>query len=182
MNYIDFIVILILILSAINGAKKGFIIEVASLIALIVGVWGAIRFSNAAESYLVYRMGVTSSHVNVIAFIIVFLLIIIAIHFLAKVVQKVVEATALSPANRILGAFFAVFKAAFFIGILVLLVDQINKDFSFFPEKDIKHSKFYNPLHNMALSAFPFLQGIYSDMKSEEEKEKKDPSKGTGSI
>jgi membrane protein required for colicin V production len=45
MNYIDIIIGIVLIVSAISGFRKGLIVEVASLAALILGIWGAIHFS-----------------------------------------------------------------------------------------------------------------------------------------
>ena len=46
MNYIDIILGILLLLSAIGGFKKGLIVELASLAALILGIWGAIEFYN----------------------------------------------------------------------------------------------------------------------------------------
>ena len=45
MNWIDLIIVVILILSLVMGFINGFVKEVASLAALILGIWGAIKFS-----------------------------------------------------------------------------------------------------------------------------------------
>ncbi len=55
MNYIDIILGLLLLVAAVRGFMKGFIYEVASLAALILGVWGGIHFSRsrlASSGYL----------------------------------------------------------------------------------------------------------------------------------
>ena len=44
MNYLDIVLVVLLILSAINGFSKGFVEELAGLIALILGIWAAIHF------------------------------------------------------------------------------------------------------------------------------------------
>ena len=53
MNYIDIILVLLLIFSAISGFRKGLIVELASLAALILGIWGAIEFSDITSEFLV---------------------------------------------------------------------------------------------------------------------------------
>ena len=46
MYYIDIIIILILLIGAIMGFMKGLLIEVATLAALVAGVYAAIRYSD----------------------------------------------------------------------------------------------------------------------------------------
>jgi len=167
MNYIDFIIVILLLISAINGAFKGFIYEVASLIALIGGVWGAIKFSHATETYLVERMDFTSNHINVIAFVITFLIIIVLVHFLAKVIEKALESVSLGAANRILGFVFATFKTLFILGIFAIMIEKIDESLPFIPEKDVQESKFYQPLRIMAINTFPFVQDLFKDLKKD---------------
>ena len=45
MNYIDIILAIPLVWAVYRGFTKGFIIEIASLIAMVLGVYGAIHFS-----------------------------------------------------------------------------------------------------------------------------------------
>jgi len=52
MNYFDIIIIAPLLWGAYKGFKKGFIIEIASLIALFFGIYGGIKFSSISANYL----------------------------------------------------------------------------------------------------------------------------------
>jgi membrane protein required for colicin V production len=173
MNYIDIIIILILIGSAIGGAQKGFIYEVASLIALIGGVWGAIRFSHATETFLVQRMDIQNNYINIIAFVITFIIIIVLVHLLAKAVEKAFETFSLGGVNRILGLVFSVFKSLFILGILVIIIDKIDETLPFIPEKAVQESRFYKPLSLMTIKTFPFIQGLMEDLKDEEPEDEK---------
>lgn len=167
MNYIDFIIVILLLISAISGAHKGFIYEVASLIALIGGVWGAIKFSHATEVFLVQRMDFTSKHINMIAFVITFLIIIVVVHLLAKAIEKALESVSLGAANRILGLVFSTFKTLFILGIIVILIEKIDESLPFIPEQDVQESKFYKPLSVLAINTFPFVQGMFDDFKED---------------
>ena len=54
-NYIDLILGGILVYGAIKGLMKGLIVEIAGLMALVIGVWGAIHFSDVVGDYLVQK-------------------------------------------------------------------------------------------------------------------------------
>lgn len=169
MNYIDFIIIILVLASAIKGATKGLIYELASLIALIGGVWGAIKFSHATQTFLVERMDFTNNYIGIISFVITFVIIIIIVHLLAKAVEKALESVALGAANRILGFVFSAFKAMFILGILVILIEKIDETLPFVPKDDVQESKLYNPLRSIAMTTFPFVQGLFEDHEQEKD-------------
>lgn len=172
MNYIDFIIIILLILSAIGGLTKGFIYEFASLFGLIVGVWGAIKFSGATSDFLHYRLDINGSYVNIIAFIITFLIITLVVHLIAKAIEKAVEAVNIGVVNRIFGGIFAVFKSAFILGVIFLLIQRLDEVIPAIPDKAIQESRMYIPMRNVAVYSFPFLKGIYDDIKDTDHRDK----------
>jgi membrane protein required for colicin V production len=170
MNYIDIIIVILLILSAISGLTKGFIYEFASLFGLIAGVWGAIKFSGATGDFLKYRLDINNDYVQIIAFVLTFIIIIILVHFIAKAIEKAMESVSLGVVNRIFGSIFAVFKSAFILGILFLLIQRIHEAIPAIPDKDVQESRLYNPLTKVAVYGFPFLKGIYDDIKDTDHK------------
>ena len=165
MNYIDYIIIILVIISAVKGATKGFIYELASLVALVGGIWGAIKFSYATKTYLVERLGMTNSHINIIAFVITFVIIIILVHLLAKAIEKALKSVSLGAANRILGFVFSAFKAVFILGILVILIEKIDESLPFIPEEDVQESALYNPIRTVTVSTFPLIQRLFDNTK-----------------
>ena len=46
MNWLDWLLLGILAWAAIQGFQRGFIIELASLVALVAGIWAAVHFSD----------------------------------------------------------------------------------------------------------------------------------------
>ena len=52
MAIIDIIIGALLLFGLIRGFSKGLFVEVASLVALVAGVYGAIHFSNFAAEFL----------------------------------------------------------------------------------------------------------------------------------
>jgi membrane protein required for colicin V production len=52
MNVLDYIILAILLLFLIQGVRKGFIISLATLVALVLGIWAAVHFSNYMDKVL----------------------------------------------------------------------------------------------------------------------------------
>ena len=79
----DIIFILIFLWAAYKGFTKGFILQAASLAALILGIYGSIKFSGFVAAVIMEKMGRHGEYVPLISFAITFIGIVIAIHFLA---------------------------------------------------------------------------------------------------
>ena len=157
MNYIDIILGILLILSAIGGFRKGFIVELASLAALILGVWGAIEFSYVTSEFLVDYFDWNWDHLNTVSFIITFVVIVILVHIVAKTVTKLVETVLLGFVNKLAGLVFGLLKGALILSIILVVFDKINEDIDILSENTKNESRIYEPLKNLAPSIFPFI-------------------------
>src|SRR5680860_134919 len=108
MNYIDIVLVLLLVFSAIGGFRKGLIVELASLAALILGIWGAIEFSDITSDFLVENFNLKSDHLNIISFAVTFVVIVILVHIVGSVVNKLVETVMLGFINKLAGLVFGI--------------------------------------------------------------------------
>jgi membrane protein required for colicin V production len=117
MNWLDIVLIIFLIISAIGGFASGLIKSLLSLIGLIVGVVVAGRFYIALADHLTFISSQDTA--RIVAFIIIFLVIIIVATILGIILTKLVSAILLGWLNRLLGAVFGVFTGAIFIGALL---------------------------------------------------------------
>lgn len=161
MSLLDIIVLGILVISAIFGFKKGFISELASLVALILGVWGAIKFAGYTQIIIEEHIKQNMPYSNVIAFIVTLLVIVVVVHLISSFVQKLIEAVNLSIVNRIFGALFSVIKTAFFLGVLMVIVDRFDRNLHFLPEGGIESHKVSGQIYNITTKTFPFIQDLY---------------------
>lgn len=168
-NYFDLIFAILLLWSAYRGYTKGFLIMAASLAALILGVWGAVRFSALTAALLTGHVGLESRYTGLIAFAITFIGIVIAVHLLARGLDKLVKAVALGWANRLAGLAFAVLRTAFLISIVLVIVNSIDRRFPFIPESHKENSLLYKPLSRLAPAIFPYLdfEGIKERIQEE---------------
>ena len=169
MNYFDIVAGILLILAVVKGFKNGLIIELASLAALVLGLFGAIQFSSITESYLIDY--IDSSYIGIAAFIITFILIVIGVHLIAKAVDKLVSAIALGMVNRVLGAIFSLLKYAFIISVILAILGSFERTYNVIPEDQKESSHLYAPLKSIAPSIFPYLQ--FEDVRSQIDNAKK---------
>ena len=73
MNYIDILLLIPIIYAAWKGFKHGLIIEIFTLLALFVGIYVGIHFSDFTAKYLRESLGFESKYLPIIAFTLTFL-------------------------------------------------------------------------------------------------------------
>jgi membrane protein required for colicin V production len=168
LNYFDVVFAILLLWSAYRGITKGFLVMAASLAALVLGVWGAIRFSDLTAGLLIENLGLESRYTALIAFAITFTVIVIGVHLLARAMDKLVKAVALGFLNRLAGLAFAVLRTAFVISIILVILNSIDRRAPFIPEEHKDNSLLYKPLSRLAPAIFPYLN--FEDMKSRMDK------------
>lgn len=163
MNYIDLVLGIILIIAAIQGFRKGFIVELASLAAIVLGIWGAIKFSDWTADFITDTTGYRSDSMSTIAFVVTFIGIVILVHILGQVLDKTVKAVALGFLNRLAGIVFGVLKTAVILSIFMLLFDTVDENVHILPSAQKADSKMYEPMKQLVPTLFPFIKLWDSD-------------------
>ncbi len=165
-NAFDLIIIVLFAWSAYKGFTKGLISSAASLIALLLGVWGAVKFSSITAGYLTGVINVDEKVLGVIAFAVTFILIVIAVHFVAKAIEGLAEAIALGIVNKVFGAAFGVLKIALIISVVLVILNAANRNFGFLSPEFKQKSLFYEPVSKFAPSIFNYLK--FDDFKKDD--------------
>lgn len=154
MGILDVILGLLLLYGLFKGLKNGLLIELASLIALIAGLYGAIHFSYIAGEYLSKNMDWSESAINTIAFIITFIIIIILVNLAAKLLTKIVDLAMLGLLNKIMGGIFGALKIAVILGALLIFFDKSNDQMGFLKQESIEESSLYAPIKEIGAFVF----------------------------
>ena len=149
MNYIDTGIIGLVLFGAVKGFSKGFVIEAASLIALILGLIGALLFSSTVGTLLESFFDAARIPQSGVLFILTFIAIIIGINLLAKFLTRILKMAALGGLNRILGAIFGGLKFVLILSAVILIMDQFEFLFTFMEDDLIDESQFYEPVKSI---------------------------------
>jgi len=160
MSILDIVVLIPLIWFTVKGFMKGFIIELASLVALILGIYTAYFFSDITADFLHNTMGFTSKYIQVISFILTFVIVIILIFILAKFLETLIKTAKLSIINKLAGAVFGFIKIAIICGFLLYQLSCLDVDNKFISLETQKKSYVYNPLIKLAVSVIPLMKNV----------------------
>lgn len=153
----DLIFLTIFVWAAYRGFTNGFIIQLATFAALVLGIFGAIKFTGYLSEILTDKISVNPDYIPIITFAAIFIVIVIIVHLLARVLEKVVDMVALGFVNKLFGAIFSMLKFALIISGILVILNKANDRYSFLPEEKIEQSKSYKPLSRFAPLIFPYL-------------------------
>lgn len=161
MGFIDVILGLLLIYGLYKGFRNGLILEIASIAALIAGIYGAIHFSYIAADYLSQRLEWSPYYLKLASFLITFLAIVIAVHLLGKLLTRVAEMTLVGFLNRLGGAVFGVVKVAVILGALLIFFERANRTLGMDDSDAVRESVLYGPVREVG--AFVFSRVLEPD-------------------
>jgi len=158
MHLIDIIFLVPILWALYKGFKKGLIIEITSLLALFLGVYGAIKLSGITASYLTESLKMSEQNMGIISFAITFIVIVGVVYLIGKMVEKMVDLVALSFVNKLGGAFFSGLKVAMIISIVLVTLNGWNEKYQFLPDTLNNDSIFFEPMTKLAPTVMPFLK------------------------
>ncbi len=157
MNILDIVLIVPIIYASYKGFKHGLIIEVFTLLALLVGIYIGIHFSDAVANWLKNSLNWHSEYLPVIAFTITFLGVGAMIYFGGKVLEKMIKVVHLSPLNKIAGVVFSVLKMIYILSVTLVIFDSYDERGDFFPKKSRQESLLYQPVKDVSTKTVPAL-------------------------
>lgn len=155
MNYIDMFILVLLVYAAFKGFTKGFIMQLTLLIALGVGIFGALKLSGITARFLEDRLAIRPESLYLVSVGITFLLVFVGINVVGRLIEKAVKSVDLSFLNRMLGVLFSLCKTVIILGALLTFADRIDRQVKFLPENTREHSIFYKPFTQVIRVLFP---------------------------
>lgn len=123
MNSIDIVLGIILIYAFYRGIRKGLFATLASLIGLIAGVYGAIHFSHFAANLFSKTLQWSPEIINLTAFGVTFLIILIVVNLAGKILTKIADFAALGLVNKLLGGVFNTLKLGFICSVVFMFIN-----------------------------------------------------------
>ena len=172
MSFIDIVFAVLLGFAVYKGLKNGLFVEVASFVALILGIYLAIKFSDLVGT--IFPEIVPSwnpKYIEITAFIITFLLVVIAIHLSAKILTKLADFAFLGWVNKISGVVFSLLKTILALSVVLFIFEKININNTLLSKATQENSIFYNPIQNISKAIYLSIEGWYDSLKSGVESE-----------
>lgn len=157
MNSIDIVIIILLLWGAINGFIKGFVVQSLTLVALVLGVWAAASFYEPVGTYLANVISVSGKIMQVVSFTLIFIAVLIVMHYLSKLLTNLMGKSVLGKLNRIGGIIFGIAKMAFITSIFIFIINKFDRNHKLLTEETASKSALYSPVSKIAPAIFPHL-------------------------
>jgi len=155
MNYIDIILGILLLWGLIKGFSKGLFVSLASLVALVAGIYIAVHFSHLVGGYLEQYVDWGDGAMKLTAFAITFIVVVILISIAGKLLTKIADFASLGILNKLLGAAFGVLKFAFIASVVIIFVDAGNRSLNIIKQETLDSSILYSPVKKLAPMVLP---------------------------
>ena len=169
MNTFDIVIAALLLFGFIRGLMKGLFVEVASLVALIAGVYGSIHFSYFVGDWLQDSVDWEEKYISLTAFAATFIIIIITISLAGKLLTKIADFAALGIINKVLGGVFGALKIGLILSVVFIFFGKMNDTIPFVKEETLNESVLFEPVKKIAPTIFP---SIIKDEEVEKLKDK----------
>ena len=155
MNSLDYILLIPLLYGLYRGFTKGLIIELASLLALTLGIYGALHFSSFTFEFLSDYVEIKTVYLQLASYGLTFLIIVMVISITGKALTILIKLVALGFINRMMGAIFGSIKVLLILSVFILFFDRFNKQFGMVKDEVLNASLMYNPIRIQAEQFYP---------------------------
>ena len=123
---IDILALVLVVLAVFKGLSKGLIVALFSFLAFIVGLAAALKLSTAMAQYIGANVEVSQRWLPFIAFIIVFIIVVLLVRLGAKLLQGAIQMAMLGWLNRIGGVLLYILIYYFIYSVLLFYATQLH--------------------------------------------------------
>lgn len=126
MNKLDIIILIILAIGAFNGYRNGFLMGLASLLAIVLGIFGGFKLMGEGMLFLQRHFNADQSVLPYLSFIVIFVGIVILVHLVGRTLKATIDKTFLGSMDQAMGAVLGVVKSVFLLSVLLWILDSLK--------------------------------------------------------
>ncbi len=165
--FIDLAVVVLVIIGIFKGLHKGFVVGLFSFLAFIVGIAAALKLSAVAAAYIGSNTNISQRWLPVLAFALVFLLVVFLVHVGAKALESVLRIVLLGWLNKLGGVLLFAILYLFLFSVLLFYANQLH----IIKKATIEASMTYPYLHllgpkviGLFATIIPFFKNMFVEL------------------
>jgi membrane protein required for colicin V production len=128
LSTIDIGLILLILFGAYRGYKDGFLMGVVTLIALVLGVFGAFKLTGEGMEFLQEHFNADKEFLPYISFFMIFLIIVVLVTLIGKFFRQSISKTFLGRIDESAGALLGAVKTLFMASVALWIIDSLKID------------------------------------------------------
>lgn len=113
-------------IAVIKGYQRGLIVAVFSVLALVIGLAAAMKFSTVVAGYIGKAVKLSDYWLPVISFAVVFLIVVLLVRLGAGLIQKSVQFVMLGWVNRLGGILLYAVLYILIFSIIIFYAEQMD--------------------------------------------------------
>ena len=165
---LDIIVAIIILLAIFKGYQRGLIVGIFSFIALFIGLAAAIKLSAVVAGYIGKSVKVSDQWLPVIAFAVIFIIVVLLVRLVAKIIERSVRFAMLGWVNRLGGVILYVALYITVLSVLLFYAEQIKLLQPATIDKSLTYH-YIQPLGPKAIDALgtilPFFKNMFQELQ-----------------
>lgn len=126
MSIFDLVLLFLLLVGAYKGFRRGLMLEIAGLIAFLLGIYLGVRFLEEGKALLAGFTDIQTEYLPYAAFLLLFVVVVVGVHLLGYLLKKILDMTLLGTFDNLAGAFLGLLKFAFAISLLLWLLVRLQ--------------------------------------------------------
>lgn len=129
MSGLDIFLALFILLGAYHGYKAGFLLELFSLFAIILGVLCGFKLMGSAMILIANKFDINEKVLPYVSFVAVFLIVVGVVSLLGKLISASVNKSFLGPVDKTIGGVLGLVKSTFMFSVVLWIVDALKLSF-----------------------------------------------------
>lgn len=156
MNVFDIIVYISLAWAVFNGWRRGFLLQMLSLFAVVASMYFAVQYGPELENILGIDVGVS----GVVGFIVIFLAALLLISVGAYLLRAVFRFAGLGVVDILLGVAFSLVKVMLIVSVLFSWFASVNKNYEWASKQKVEQSRWFAPVKGITDKLTPYFEDI----------------------
>ncbi|HSZ87292.1 MAG TPA: CvpA family protein [Puia sp.] len=166
---VDILFLIFLLGAIIKGLRRGLIVAVFSLLALIIGLAAAIKLSAVVAMHLKDSgVRVSSKWLPILSFVIVFLIVVFLVRWFEKLLESIIKFTLLTWVDKLGGVvlYVVVYLAVFSVILFYLTKAHVLSDGVIASSKTYNFIEPYGPyIINKVANLFPVFKDMFAQLE-----------------
>ncbi|MDR0907807.1 MAG: CvpA family protein [Rikenellaceae bacterium] len=153
MNWLDIVIAALLIYAVWDGARQGVVRQVLGLAALVLGIYLAWINGRSVGEIL----GLEGVAATLTGFAVVLVVVIVAVALIGRLTRGLFRLAGLGVFDNILGIVFSALKMLLGVGLVIMVVESVDKNDKILTDKVKSRSIMYRAATAVTDFVFPYI-------------------------